>query len=225
MDVSALESKLIEHRALDNARFDELTKRVNALDGKKDGNMSEVRNVFEPGFGTGGAVGSRGLGELLIGGIAGYAAGNGGFGGNGGGRPTIDQLDARFNSLQNQMSTDALEGQIGRLNDTVTRSTADSTIALGAGIAGVKDAVNSSSVQNQLALCNLGHSVQAGFAGVNQSILLQGAASRELALQQALDAERARATELRIALSEHKNQSGHAATQVLVQQLVNQGNA
>ena len=91
------------------------------------------------------------------------------------------------------------------------------------GIAGVKDAVVNSSAQNQLALCGIGHNMTAGFASVNNTILLQGAQSRELALQQALDAERSRATELRIALSEAKNSAGHTATQVLLQQVVNNG--
>lgn len=156
-----------------------------------------------------------------IGGLIGAAIGNGGglFGG-GNDRPTIDQLDARFNGLQAQLGKESLEAQVGRLGETVNRTSADSTIALGAGIAGVKDAINHASQHNALALCNLGHSVESGFAGVNQNILLQGAASRELALQQALDAERARATELRIALSEHKNQAGHQSTQVLLNQVI-----
>lgn len=213
MDVSELEDRLVKHRMHDNARFEELTKRVNALDGKKDGNMSEVRNVFEPGFGTGGTNAGWGAG---IGGLIGAAIGNGGFGGFGNNREqvaTLDQVDSRFNSLQGQLAADSLRAQ-----------NATSTAALAGEIAGVKDAVTHGGAHNQLAMAGLGYSVQSGFASVNQSILLQGAASRELALQQALDAERARATELRIALSETKNQAGHTATQVLVQQLVNQGN-
>lgn len=213
MDVSELEKRLIEHRVRDNARFNELSNRVDALSGEKEKTMSEVRNVFEPGFGTGGANAGWGAG---IGGLIGAAIGNGGFGGFGGNREqvaTLDQVDSRFNALQGQMASDSLREQ-----------NADTAIALGAGIAGVKDAVNHNGAHNQLAMAGLGYSVQSGFASVNQSILLQGAASRELALQQALDAERARATELRIALSETKNQAGHTATQVLVQQLVNQGN-
>lgn len=150
----------------------------------------------------------------VVAGVAGYAAGNGGFGGNGGGRPTIDQLDARFNGLQGQMAAEALREQ----------GTA-STNAITGAISGVKDAVTHGDAHTNLALCGLGHNMQAGFAAVNSTILSTAASAERLALQQALDAERARATELRIALSEHKNQSGHAATQVLVQQLVNQGNA
>lgn len=82
MEVSELEQRLMQHRKHDNARFDELTQRVNALDGKKDGTMSEVRNVFEPGFGYGGGMGSAGggLGGGALGGFLGAAIGNGGFG-------------------------------------------------------------------------------------------------------------------------------------------------
>lgn len=181
--------------------------------------MAETTNIFDT---PNQSAGNVGLGAG-VGGLIGAALGNGTglFGGNREQTATLDQVDSRFNSLQGQMQSEALQSQIGRLQGEVGRTSADSTIALGAGIAGVKDAVVASSGQNALSLCNLGHSVQAGFASVNQNILLQGAASRELALQQALDAERSRATELRIALSEHKNQAGHNATQVLLNQVIN----
>lgn len=185
--------------------------------------MSATQNFFDnPAQGTAGGVG-LGAG---VGGLIGAALGNGGlFGNNREQVATLDQVDSRFNSLQGQLSADSLQSQIGGLTETVGRTSADSTIALGAGIAGVKDAVTHASQHNALALCNLGHAVESGFAGVNQNILLQGAQSRELALQQALDAERARATELRIALSEHKNQAGHQSTQVLLQQVIAAGKA
>ena len=184
--------------------------------------MSDTQNFFDsPSHSSGSGWGAG------VGGLIGAAIGsNGGlFGNNREQTATLDQVDSRFNSLQGQMAADSLQAQIGRLQAEVGRTSADSTIALGAGIAAVKDAVVDASSTNALSLCNLGHGVQSGFASVNQNILLQGAASRELALQQALDAERARATELRIALSESKNQAGHTATQVLLSQVINAGNS
>lgn len=146
--------------------------------------------------------------EAGFGGLIGAALGESGFlGGNkpaGGDAPaSMDQVQASFNALRG-------ENQVA---------------GLGAQIAGVKDAIAVSAGANQLAHCGLGHSITAGFASVNQNILAQTNELKSLALQQALDAERARATELRIELSEHKNASGHAQTQVLVQQLVNAGKA
>lgn len=133
---------------------------------------------------------------------------------------TPDQLQASLNSLQGTMNTDQIQAQLNGIQGQISETGTAATVALGAGIAGVKDAVVHSDHHSQMALCNLGHAVQSGFASVNQNILAQGAQSRELALQQALDAERARATELRIALSEHKNQAGHQATQVLLNQVI-----
>lgn len=214
---------LIDHEVASERRYRDLKSSLNELKSNpyKETEMSTQPNYFESGNNSGANWGAG-----AAGGVIGYMLGqNGGFGG-GNREPSVtpDQMDSRFNNLQSQMNTDALQGHLGRIQGQIANTGADSTIALGAAITGVKDSVVASSAHSQLALCGLGHTVQAGFAGVNQNILLQGAASRELALQQALDAERARATELRIALSEHKNQSGHSATQVLVQQLVNQGN-
>lgn len=187
---------------------------------QKERKMTDTKNFFENphsgGTGWGAGVGGF-IGAALAGG------GNGGLFGNNN-AVTPDQLQATVNNLQGQMSTDAIQGQLSGIQGQICDSAAGSTAVLGAAIGGVKDAVVNSSADTQLALCNLGHNMQAGFAAVNQSILLQGAASRELALQQALDAERARATELRIGMSEMKNQSGHTATQVLLQQVVNSGN-
>lgn len=181
----------------------------------------ETKNFFEQPANNNGANAGWGAG---VGGLIGAAIGNGGgglFGGNREQAVTPDQLGNAVNGLRDQISTDALQAQLGRVQQEIGSTSAHSTIALGAGIASVKDAVVNSSAQNQLALCGLGHSVTAGFANVNNTILMQGAASRELALQQALDAERVRATELRIALSEQKNQAGHTSTQVLLNQVIN----
>lgn len=164
-----------------------------------------------------------------VGGLIGAAIGNGGAGGILGGNRepavTPDQLGTALNGVTSRMDNDAVQAHLGRIQGQIAGTAADSTIALGAGIAGVKDAVVNSSAQNQLALCGIGHNMTAGFAAVNNTILLQGAQSRELALQQALDAERVRATELRIALSEERNQAGHKATQVLLSQVVKTGTA
>lgn len=181
---------------------------------QKESNMTDTKNFFEnPQSGTGWGAGVGGfIGAALAGG-----SGGGIFGNNN--SVTPDQLQATVNNLQGQMSTDAIQGHLSGIQSQISDSTAASTAALGSAINGVKDAVVGSSAATQLSLCSLGHNMQAGFAAVNQAILLQGAASRELALQQALDAERARATELRIGMSELKNQSGHTATQVMIQNL------
>lgn len=185
----------------------------------KENDMSEstTKNFFENPNATGNA-GWSAAGGALVGSLIGE---NGILGGNKGNAVTPDQLGTAINGLQTQMSTDALQAHLGRVQGQIASSSADSTIALGAGLVSVKDAVVNSGAQTQLALCGLGHNLTAGIASVNNSILMQGAASRELALQQALDAERAAKTELRIELSEHKNQAGHNATQVLLNQVIN----
>lgn len=185
---------------------------------KEDNTMSDTSNFFANPMAGGNAGWGAGVGGLI-----GAAIGNGGlFGGNGGREPSVtpDQLQASLNSLQAANNTDALQEQIGDVRSQIAESSTDQTFALGAAISGVKDAVTHASSHNQLALCALGHSVQTGFASVNQAILMQGAASRELALQQALDVERARATELRISLGEAKNAASHTSTQVLLQQII-----
>lgn len=130
-----------------------------------------------------------------IGGLIGAAVGENGILGGNKNAVTPDQLDARFNSLQGQISTDAVQAQI----------------------AGLKDAVVHGNAHINLALCGLGHSMTQGFASVNQTILLEGAKGRELALQEALSAERARTAALH-------NDAGHKATQVLLNQVINAGN-
>lgn len=171
--------------------------------------MSETKTFFENPM-----VGNSGWGAG-VGGLIGAAIGsNGGFlGGNREPAVTPDQLQATVNGLQGQMSTDALQAQLGRIQGQIAGTAADSTISLGAAITSVKDAVVCGTAQTNLALCNLGHTVQSGFADMSKTFL-----------QQALDSERARATELRIALSEQKNSAGHTATQVLLSQVVNSGN-
>lgn len=180
--------------------------------------MAETQNFFDnPNGNASGAGWGAGVGGLI-----GAAIGNGGlFGGNRNSDPAVtpDQLQTAIGTLSARLDTDQVQDQLGRFQGQVASQGADMTIALGAGIASVKDAVVSGANQNALSLCNLGHSVQSGFASVNQNILLQGAASRELALQQALDAERSRATDLRIQLSEAKNHASHTATQVMIQNL------
>lgn len=150
----------------------------------------------------------------LAAGVAGLLLGENGVLGKGNGGSNVpgvtpDQLGVALNNLQGSFQREQTQGMIAGLG-------AGNAIGFGA----VKDAVTSASAANALGQCNLGHGMSAGFAAVNQTIVSTSAASRELALQQALDAERTRATELRIELSEHKNQAGHASTQVLVQQLV-----
>ena len=166
--------------------------------------------------------GGTGLGALVGGAIGAGIGDNGLFGGN---RNTLttDQFLTGLNNMQNQGDNDAIRGQLSGIASQMCESTSDITAAVTGGSASVKDSINQASTINQLALCNLGHGMQAGFAAVNQNITIQGYESRLQATQQQLDAERARATELRIALSEHKNASGHNATQVLLQQVVNAG--
>lgn len=173
--------------------------------------MSSTQNFFDnPMNGNGNA--NSGWGPAL-GAFLGAAVGDGGlFGGNGnnkgGNAVTPDQLGTAINGLAGNIQRDQLQESIGHLG-------AGNAIGFGA----VKDAVVAAAGQNALALCNLGHSVTAGFAATNANIIAQGAASRELALQQALDAERARATDLRIQLSEAHNNASHTATQVMIQNL------
>lgn len=174
--------------------------------------MSENTNSF----------GGTGWGAL-VGGALGAGIGDGNlFGGN---RNTLttDQFLAGMSNAQNQSSTDAIQAQLNGISGQICSSTGDITAAVTGTGAGIKDSVNGASALNQLALCELGHKMSAGFAAVNQNITIQGYESRLLATQQALDAARALATENRVALTEHKNQAGHNATQVLLQQVVNAG--
>lgn len=178
--------------------------------------MSDSKTFFENPLGAGAGL-SAGVGGL----IGAALGGNGGLlGGNREPAVTPDQLGNAINNLQSNINTEALQGRLSDIQSQISNSASGSTAVIAGAISGVKDALHHADTHNQLALCNLGHNVTAGFALTNANILAQGAASRELALQQALDAERARATELRIALSETKNQAGHTATQVLLNQVI-----
>lgn len=162
----------------------------------------------------------------------GAAFGENGFFGNGNGKGgagvTTEQLTNGLNQLQGQLQRDGIEQGLSKisselcgLSNSIGKDIGIATTGLAVGIAGVKDAVVAASSQNALSLCNLGHNMSAGFAGLTSTVQSGFASAERLALQQALDAERVRATELRIALSETKNQAEHTATQVMVQQLVN----
>lgn len=181
--------------------------------------MAETTNFFDNPMSGGNAGWGAGVGGLI-----GAAIGNGGlFGGNRNvGEPAVtpDQLGNAINNLQSNINTEALQGRLSDIQGQISNSTAAATLSTLGAISGLKDSVQHADTHNQLALCGLGHNVTAGFAATNFNIQAQAAQSRELALQQALDAERARATELRIALSEQKNQASHTATQVMLQQVI-----
>lgn len=140
-----------------------------------------------------------------VGAAIGAVLANGGFGGLGGNNSVMGQIDDRFTSLQGQMATNSLREQ-----------GADSTIALGVGIAGVKDAIIASNGQTQLALCGIGHAITSGNAAVIQAVNDQGNRTRELALQ----TENAR---LLAQVAQQHNDAGHARTQVMVQALASAG--
>lgn len=188
--------------------------------------MAETQNFFDnPMKGSAGSNAWGAAGGALVGALVGESGIFGG--GNKGNSVTPDQLATAINGLQGNIQRDQLQGGIGSIETAIAglkgnfgQDLGILGAALGAGIAGVKDAVVAASSQNALSLCGLGNSVSQGFAQTNFNIQAQGAASRELALQQALDAERARATELRIELSEHKNASQHATTQILLNQVI-----
>ena len=155
----------------------------------------------------------------LAAGVAGLLLGeNGVFGGNRGnqaqsGAVTPDQMNNSLNQLAAGFQRDQTQGMIAGLG-------AGNAI----GHASIKDAITDAASQNALSLCNLGHGMSSGFAQLGSTVQSGFASAERLALQSALDAERARATELRIALSEYKNESGHARTQVLLNQVIAQGN-
>lgn len=176
---------------------------------REESAMTATTNFFDNPMANGNAGWGAGVGGLI-----GAAIGsNGGIlGGNREPAVTPDQLQASLNNLQGSMNTDALQAQLGHLTETIGRTAGDSTIALGAAIAGVKDAVTCGQAQTNLALCGLGHSMQAGFASVNQTILLESAKGRELQLTDAL-------AQARADLAAAHNQAGHTATQVMIQNM------
>lgn len=183
--------------------------------------MSETKNIFE--------TSSNSAWGPAAGAFLGAMFGENGFGVGNNRQPAVtpDQLGTAINGLQGSLQRDQLQesvgdvsSQIAGLGGKISHSIHHATDDLNCAIGGVKDAIVAGNSANALAMCNLGHNINQGIASVNQNILAQSAQARELALQQALDAERARATELRIAQSELKNQAGHKDTQVLVQQMI-----
>lgn len=185
--------------------------------------MSDTQNVTMPGQGTGNLWSAAG--GALVGSLIGNNGILGGGGGSGGvsNAVSLEQMQGALNNLQGQMNTDAVQGHLGRIQDQICDSSANTNHNISHSVGSVKDAVVSSGAATQLALCNLGHNMQAGFAQLQNSIVVQGYESRLLATQQQLDNERAKATEYRIELTEHKNNTGHQATQFMVQQALTVG--
>lgn len=143
-----------------------------------------------------------------VGAAIGAVLANGGFGGLGGGNRealTLSQIDDRFNSLQGQMAANSLREQ-----------GADSTIALGAGLASVKDAIVSGNAQIALQLCGINNNISATGAATQQTILLEAAKGRELTQQTEIN-------RLLAANAQLHNDAGHARTQVMVQALASAG--
>lgn len=184
-----------------------------------------TKNFFENPMGNGGTGLSAGVGALVG---AALGNGNGLFGGgNNRETATLDQVDSRFNALQGQLAAGQVEDRIAGVTAAVNSSSSHlglavggATAALSAELGSIKDALNCNNSALQLALCGIGHNITAGNAAVVSQIQAGFASSERLALQQALDAERSRATELRIELSETRNQAGHTATQVLLNQVI-----
>lgn len=143
----------------------------------------------------------------------GAAFGEGGFLNGGGGNKTPgvtpDQLGVALSNLSGQFQRDQLQEQIG-----------NSTAALGLGLASVKDAVTGAASQNALSLCGLGNAIAQGFAATNFNIQSEGAANRQLVLEQSNLALRDQLVEARVRLTEAHNAAGHASTQVLVNQVL-----
>lgn len=151
----------------------------------------------------------------------GAAFGEGGFlnGGKNGSAPAVtpDQLGTALGQLQGSLQREGLTASINGVSKDIGLAAG----GLAIGITGVKDAVTNAASQNALSLCSLSGAMTQGFAATNFNIQEQASKGRELALQQALDAERNRATELRIQLSEAHNNAQHSTTQVLLNQVIN----
>lgn len=191
---------LSTHEAASQHRYENLLKAI------EEPKMSETKNFF----GTDGNGSNAGWGAG-VGGLIGAAIGNGGglFGGNNRETATLDQVDSRFNALQGQLNANQVEDRIS----DVTQAVGGSAAALGLGLAGVKDAIIAGNAQTQLALCGLGHSMQAGFASVNQTTLLESARTRELAQQTEIN-------RLLALTAQQHSDAGHARTQVLLNQVI-----
>lgn len=176
---------------------------------QEENQMSETKNFFGTEGNNSGSNAGWGAG---VGGLIGAAIGNGGgglFGGNNRETATLDQVDSRFNALQGQLNANQVEDRI----TDVTQAVGGSTAALGLGLASVKDAIINGNAQTQLALCGLGHSMQAGFASVNQTTLLEGARTRELAQQTEIN-------RLLALTAQQHSDAGHSRTQVLLNQVI-----
>lgn len=176
--------------------------------------MSETKNFFENPNNNHG-VGWGATGGALVGALIG-SNGLGGLGGNREPAVTPDQMAAAIAGLQRQINTDSIQNSLGDIRAEIKASSCDITKDLGCEISGVKDAVTSGNAALNLALCNLSHGVQAGFASVNQTILLESAKGRELTLAENL-------AQARADLAAAHNQAGHTATQTMLQQVVNLG--
>lgn len=174
-----------------------------------------TKNYFEnPMAGNGWSAGIGGL----IGAAIGNNGGNGLFGGRNNDAVTPDQMSAAIAGLQRQINNDAVQESLGDIRAEIKGSSCEITKDLSCQIGGVKDAITSGNAALNLALCNLSHGMQSGFASVNQTILLESAKTRELTLAENLAQARAE-------LTKAHNDAGHTATQVLLQQVVNSGNA
>lgn len=200
VDLAALEQRARERRAK-HANQSVVTAEVRTPEKDEGSTMTE-------------ATTSNSAWGPLAAGVAGLLLGeNGIFGKNGnsgGGAVTPDQLGVALGNLQGTSQRERLSDQINLLG-------AGNAI----GHASIKDAVTGAAAQNALALCGLGNTVTQGNAAIVSTVQAGFASSERLALQQALDAERVRATELRIQLSEAHNNAQHSTTQVLLQQVIN----
>lgn len=176
--------------------------------------MHETKNFFEnPMGGNGWSAGLGGLIGAAIGGNTGLFGGR-----NNNDAVTPDQMSAAIAGLQRQINNDAVQESLGNIRAEIKGASCEVSKDLGCQISGVKDAITSGNAALNLALCNLSHGMQSGFASVNQTILLESAKTRELTLAENLAQARAE-------LAKAHNDAGHTATQVLLQQVVNSGNA
>lgn len=202
-----------------------------------------VKNIWEgfPGNMGNAIGGAGGWGPVLAGTALGYVAGNGGFGNNnrnnGGDAPaapapapgvTQDQLATQLAALQGQLQRDQLSSQIGGIETSIAgiQAGVDSSIAgavtsLGGAIGGVKDAVNANGQATAMALCNLGHGMQQGFAALGTAVANEGAATRSRIDQLEIGNLRDKNVELAAQVAKMGNDAGHTATQVLIQNTAN----
>lgn len=172
------------------------------------------------GGAIGGALGAGGLGGLF------------GGGANRGNAVTPDQLQASLSALQGQVQRDQLLEQIGNVNnnvtsvkDTIGTEVGNSTRDITGSIARLNDNVTAGNAATQMALCNLGHNMTHGFSNLGQTVTAGFAGVREQALEQSLQQERQRATDLRIELSENRARALQSETHTVIQNTINAGGA